>query len=301
MIESSSESGAKAHDVRIAVIVPTYGNWEDCQECMRLLDRQACGGFAVVLADDGSPAPPPDSIRALPFVTYLRLPHAGYARACNVAAREAIGQGASHLLLLNDDTAFGASFVCGWIEQVRANPSAIMAPMIYYFDRPDKVWFSGGRRSLAVPFVAFRRKPARRMAVDVLTGCALLVPVEAWQRLGGFDESFVTYYEDFDLMLRARREGIAAYLLTETNLEVRHKVARTAGRNGPWPREYRLLTSRLLFIRRHFSGFELALCLSLAALHLLATCVLNLPALPDLGRLRQAIATGLGAGAPTPR
>ncbi len=288
-------------DVRIAVIVPTYGNWEDCLACMRLLDRQASREFDVVLADDGSLAPPPDAIHDLPFVTYQRLPHSGYAKTCNTAARTAIARGASHLLLLNDDTAFGPRFISGWIEQVLANPSAIMAPMIYHFDRPDEVWFSGGRRSLAVPFVAYRKKPTRRTAVDVLTGCALLVPSEAWERLGGFHESFVTYYEDFDLLLRARREGIPAYLVPETDLEVRHKVARTAGRDGPWPREYRLLTSRLLFIRRNFSGFEQAFCLPLACLHLLVTCVLNLPALPNLGRLGRAIAAGLGTDGPVAR
>jgi GT2 family glycosyltransferase len=287
--------------LHIAVIVPTYGNWDDCQECLGLLAAQESRDFTVILADDGSLAPPPGAIRDLPFVTYLRLPHAGYAKTCNAAARTAIDQGASHLLLLNDDTAFGPRFIGAWLANVRENPSAIMSPVIYYFDRPEKVWFSGGRRSVAVPFFSCRRRPSEQTPVDVLTGCALLVPSEAWDRLGGFDESFVTYYEDFDLLLRARRANIAAYLLTDRDLEVLHKVARTAGRDGPWPREYRLLASRILFIRRNFSGVELGLCLSLACLHLLATCVVNLPALPNMGRLRQAISTGLGAGGPAPR
>lgn len=288
------------NDVRLAVIVPTYGNWADCLECMSLLARQACRDFTVVLADDGSHARPPEAILALPFVTYLRLPHRGYAQTCNAAARKAIDLGASHLLLLNDDTAFGPRFIGGWIEKIREKPSAIMAPMIYYFDRPDSVWFSGGRFSAAVPFFSCRRRPSQTTPVDVLTGCALVVPCEAWQRLGGFDESFVTYYEDFDLLLRARRKRIAAYLVTDNELDVRHKVSRTTGRDGPWPREYHLIASRLRFIRRHFTGFERAFCLSLAGLHLLVTCVLNLPALPDVGRLRRAITTGMGDGPPRP-
>lgn len=280
---------------RIAVIIPTYGNWSDCLECLQLLAAQDVRDFTVVLVDDGSDAPPPRTILDMPFVDYVRLPHAGFAKTCNAGARKAIQEGCTHLLLLNDDTVFGAGFIHRWIEKVLAHPQAIMAPIIYYADRPDQVWFSGGRRSITVPFMSPRRKPTGQTAVDILTGCALMVPSEAWRRVGGLEEAFVTYYEDYDFLLRARKAGVEAYLVTEKELEVRHKVARTAGREGPWSREYRLLASRLLFIRRQFTGVERAMCLGLACLHLLATCVLCLPAVPDVRRLRQAVAEGMGS------
>lgn len=282
--------------IRLAVIVPTYGNWADCLDSLRLLAAQDATAFTVILADDGAVASPPPAILDLPFVNYLRLPHSGFATTCNAAARTAISSGATHLLFLNDDTAFGIRFISAWLEKIREIPSAIMGPMIYYYDRPEEVWFSGGRRSVVVPFIRCRTKAVAQKPVDILTACALVVPCEAWNHLGGFDESFITYYEDFDLLLRARQSGIPVLLVTEKDLEVLHKVSRTTGRNGPWSREYRMIASRLLFIRRRYVGCEKALCMVLAVPHLLATCIRYLPALPHARHLWNAISQGFEMG-----
>ena len=279
--------------IRLVIVVPTYGNWTDCMECLELLSRQNEPGFHVILADDGAPTSAPTRVSELPFVTHLRLAHRGFAATCNAAAELAISKGATHLLLLNDDTTFGDSFIGTWLRKIQETPDAILGPIIYYHDRPQEVWFSGGAGSIFVPFVRFRRQPEGQMPVDILTGCALLVPVSAWKDVGGFDESYVTYYEDFDLLLRARSRGIPAYLVVEPELAVQHKVARTAGRDGPWPREYRLLSSRLRFIRKTYTGWSKGTCLALAGAQLLFNLVLHLPAIPSLSRLWQAIVDGL--------
>lgn len=279
--------------IRLFVIVPTFGNWTDCLECLDLLARQDEAGFQVILANDGTPTSPPARVADFPFVTHLRLAHRGFAATCNTAAELAISHGATHLLLLNDDTTFGESFISTWLRKIKERPEAILGPIIYYHDRPREVWYSGGPMSIRVPFVRFRQQPASQVPVDILTGCSLLLPVSAWRDVEGFDESFVTYYEDFDLLLRARSRGIPAYLVVEPELGVHHKVARTAGQDGPWPREYRLLSSRLRFIQKRYTGWSQGVCLGLAGVQLLVNFVQYLPALPSLSRLSQAISEGL--------
>lgn len=279
----------------IIVIIPTYGNWDDCTVCLRLLAEQDHRDFRVIIANDGSAIPPPPGFIEQHWLTYLPLVHSGFAATCNRAAQKALSMGATHLLFLNDDTTFGLRFISTWQSTIALNPQAINAPMIYQHDQPSKVWSSGGKRSILVPFVSFRKTYLKPTSVDVVTACALMVPRQAWIDLCGFDESYITYYEDFDLLLRAQKLGILAYIQTHKDLVVFHKGARTAGRNGPWPREYRLIASRILFIRKHFAGHEQALCLVLAALQLLLTCVIHLPALPRIESLRRAIAEGLSA------
>jgi len=283
--------------VRLGIVVPVYGNWADTLECLGTLAAQTCRAFHVFVVDDGSPEAAPDAVRGFPFVTYLRRAHGGFAAACNAGVDAAADGDCTHVLLLNDDTAFATGFVAAWLETIAACPAAILGPMICHFDRPDTVWYSGGPRSIAVPFFRYRRRYTTQTPVDVLTGCVLLVPVEVWRQLDGFDERYVTYYEDFDFVLRARDAGVPVYLLVEPELRVLHKVSRTTLRDGRWPRDYRMIASRLVFIRRRYAGFARALCLVATIPHLVTTVITNLPALPDPRRLGSAIRTGLTADA----
>jgi GT2 family glycosyltransferase len=281
------------HSVRLALVMPVYGNWADTLECLGALAVQTSKNFCLYLVDDGSPEPSPDAVHNFGFVTYLRRSHAGFAASCNAAVNLATEAGHTHVLLLNNDTSFGPNFVATWLSKIVSMPGAILGPLIFYYDRPDVLWYSGGKQSMAVPFFRLRRRFRRQTAVDILTGCVLLVPVEAWTRLGGFDESYVTYYEDFDFMLRAREDGVPAYIVVEPELEVLHKVSRTALQRGKWHRNYRMITSRLLFIVRWYNGIERIVCLAVMIPHILLEVLSSLPDLPHPRLLSNAIRNGL--------
>lgn len=280
-------------DVRLAVIMPVYGNWEDTLDCLGMLAEQSSRHFRLFLVDDGSPDPAPDSISTFPFVTHLRRQHAGFAAACNAGVREAVAQQCTHVLLLNNDTAFGREFITNWLAKISAFPQAILGPIIYYHNHPESIWYSGGKHSIVVPFKRMQARFTRQTEVDILTGCVLLVPAPIWQQLNGLDESYVTYYEDFDMMLRARKMGISAYVVIEPELRVRHKVSRTALRSGRWSREYQMMTARLLFIRRRYSGLEKLACLLITIPHLCFALIINLPAVPDPRRVAAALQAGI--------
>lgn len=290
--ESRVNTAASA-TVRLAVVMPVFGNWGDTLDCLAMLAGQTSQDFHLFLSDDGSPESPPDAVHAYSFVTYLRKPHGGFASACNAAADMAGNAGFTHLLLLNNDTSFGPGFIEAWLAKAAEFPQAILGPLICYFDRPEVIWYSGGPRSVAVPFLRLRRNFTASTAVDVLTGCVLLVPVPAWTRLNGFDERYITYYEDFDFMLRAKDAGVPAYLVVEPALRALHKVSRTSLHHGRWNRDYRMVASRLLFIRRRYSGMERVVCLCVSIPHLAIVALTNIPELPNPRLLWNAIRKGL--------
>jgi GT2 family glycosyltransferase len=296
-LAESCREAAAITPVRLGVVMPVFGNWGDTLDCLQTLAGQTSQDFQLFLADDGSPESPPDAILDYPFVTYLRKPHGGFASTCNAAVDVAADTGCTHLLLLNNDTFFGPGFIETWLAKANAFPQAIMGPLIFYFDHPTVVWYSGGPRSVAVPFFRLRRQFTVQTAVDILTGCVLLVPVQAWNRINGFDERYVTYYEDFDFLLRARDAGVPAYLVVEPELRVLHKVSRSALHRGRWNRDYRMIASRLLFIRRRYSGVERVVCLCASIPHLALVALTNLPDLPNPRLLWNAIRTGLASNA----
>jgi GT2 family glycosyltransferase len=286
-----SEPRRAAENVCLFVIVPVYGNEADTLDCLRMLGEQSNRDFQVIVSDDGSPNPPPDWIDDFSFITWQRNSHAGFAANCNAGARAALSRGATHLIFLNNDTAFGRDFVAGWLQTIHELPDAIVSPIVYWFDRPDEVWFSGGRQGIHVPFFRLNRAWKELTEVDIVSGCAVLVPASAWLALRGFDEGFLMYYEDFDFCLRAKRLGIRIYVAPDSALAVRHKVARSSV--GNFTNHYAMITYRYVFIRRYYRGGSMFLCFLLSVPQLAAILVRSLPRFPNVRRLVTAIGEGL--------
>ena len=282
-------------DIRLWVILPVYGNWQDTHACLSALDAQSAGGFRVLIADDGSPTPPPPSILCWDFAEYVRGEHRGFAANCNAAAGQAIERGATHLLFLNNDTVFAPAFMAAWLRTIAGMPDAILSPLIYRFDKKSRIWFSGGNMTVWAPFFRQRRSFQNITPVDIVTGCALLVPVGPWLDLGGFDKTYVTYYEDFDFTIRAKRRGVRTYVVPDPDLRVWHKESGSFRASGRWAREYRLLASSLIFIRTHYRGPSRWLCLGLKCAHLVAIAFWCLPEWPRPRALWRAVAEGLSA------
>jgi GT2 family glycosyltransferase len=283
-------------DIRLFVVIPVYGNWVETLATLRALAAQDCNRFRVLIADDGTPSEPPSEIHDFEFAKYVKRPNAGFAANCNRAARMAIEKGATHLLFLNNDTDFSREFISGWLRTAARMPNAIVSPIVYWFHRPQSVWFSGGKMTILTPFVRLAREFSGTTQVDIVCGCALLVPLGEWERLHGFDETFALYFEDFDLALRAKAAGIPIFVAADRELHVWHKVSGSFRGGAAWMQEYPLLASRLLFIRRHFQGPKRLLCYVMTVLHLIAMFVYKVPGIPSPRLLWRAAARGMADG-----
>lgn len=281
--------------MRVIVIIPVYGNWEDTAECVKALESQTTRDFQILIADDGSPTSPPPGIHQSPLVQYMKNEHAGYGSNCNRAAQRAIALGATHLLFLNSDTTFPASFIETWIRKAVEIPGAILSPLIYWARYPTRIWSSGGKFTVFTPFVRSRTCFDQVTEVDIVTGCAFLAPVDSWTALGGFDAKYSMYFEDFDLTLRAKEKGIRTYVLPDPELKVMHHVSGSFRGAGAWRKYYLMLTSSLIFIRTHYRGIRKPVCLALSGAHLAMTAVLSLPELPRPRLLWSAVVRGLSS------
>lgn len=78
--------------------------------------------------------------------------------------------------------------------------------------------------------------------VPIASGCCLLMRGDAFRDMGGFDERYFLYFEDFDLCVRLGRQGRIVYLGT---MNVIHHGG-NAARKGLW-HIYQFLRSGLRF------------------------------------------------------
>ncbi|MBS0663747.1 MAG: glycosyltransferase [Verrucomicrobia bacterium] len=225
---------ASCRAVQVSFIVPLYNQLALTRACLGSLRATVPADLAheIILVDDGSTDDTREFLRDLapPHVVLLNDRNRGYAASNNRAARVAQGE---FLALLNNDLVLAP----GWLE-----------PMLAAFRRVPRAGVVGNLQRNATTgaldhagvvfrdggYPAHYRDDPAEFAVDGLaefpavTAACCLVRREWFLRTGGFDEGYQNGFEDTDLCLRAREDGLLN--LVATGSVVRHHISASEGR-----------------------------------------------------------------------
>jgi GT2 family glycosyltransferase len=244
-------------------------NWNRCQDtlaCLASLQRSTMPALPITVVDQGSVDDSVQQIHAqFPTVRVIEThQNLGFARGMNWGIREVLTTDATHLLLLNNDTLVAPDMVARLLMHATTDVG-VLAPAIFYADRPDLIWSAGGEihpllLELRENHLRQQPLPPTPVTRTFFTGCALLVQRQVFDTIGLFDERFFMYYEDLDFCLRIQRAGYRMVLVPDATLW--HKVAQSSGgANSPAERYHMALSSGLYF-RKHLSGWRAPLILS---------------------------------------
>lgn len=242
------------------------------QPCVAALDAE------VVVVDNASHDGTADLVAEQhPWVRLVRsAENLGFAAGNNLGARHSRGK---MLLMLNPDAlpepvtiASGMALMAehpevglggGRLidEQGRTQPSARMFPTLFR----EFVVLSGlaARYPKSRLFGSFDRTwtdPDQDAQVDCVPGAFVLMPIDLFRSLGGFDERFFLYYEEVDLCRRIQAHGLQ--IRYWANLRVQHiggESARTVegqqvSSSGSQLTLWRI-RSGLLYYRKHHGWF----------------------------------------------
>lgn len=214
------------------------------------------GRLRTLLADNGSDDGTLEAVAAaFPEVEILANgANLGFAAGMNAGIRHALAAGADYVFLANNDTTLAPDALDWLVATAERHGAAMVAPAIFYFDAPTRVWWLGGRlRPLLLEVRRYERSPTRHdpapFAVDFVTGCGVLMSRGCLERVGLFDERFFMYYEDSDYCLRARRAG--QLVLVEPRAMMYHKVAVSSGGSDSPNERYQMARSSVQFFRKH--------------------------------------------------
>lgn len=190
----------------------------------------------------------------------------GFARGNNIAAEQATGK---YLLLLNPDTVV----LDGAIDRLVAFAEADGGGNIYggrtlFSDgslNPTSCWRRPSLWSLLCVALGLNQVFPKSEVfnrdwmpsygrdevkeVDIISGCFLLIGRDNWERLGGFDERFFMYGEEFDLCLRAARLGMKCKVCPEATI-IHHGGASERTRAD---KTVKLFQTKVLLMREHWS------------------------------------------------
>jgi GT2 family glycosyltransferase/glycosyltransferase involved in cell wall biosynthesis len=225
---------------RASIVIPVFDQLHHTRRCLQALSAQAHGAsFEVIVVDDGSSDGTDAYCAAIPGLRYHRREtNRGFIAACNDGATLARGE---FLVFLNNDTVPQP----GWLDALLrtfdevADAGLVGARLIFPNGKLQESggvvfadgsgWNYGRGESPDDPRFAYLRD------ADYVSGAAIAIRRDLFERLGGFDARYApAYYEDTDLAFGVRDAGLR--VLVQPAAKVVHDEGGTAGtdtRVGP--------------------------------------------------------------------
>jgi GT2 family glycosyltransferase len=201
----------------------------------------------IIYVVDNSDAMPASRVPADPRIHYIATGrNLGFGKAHNLAIRRARGESDVHFIV-NPDVRILNDAVCILSDLLQGDPGIGLAmPNIVYPDGseqnlckllPTPMTLIGRR---FVPFASMRDAIDRRYVISglsdqhahdipMLSGCFLAARTELLNQIGGFDERFFLYMEDFDLV---RRVSATHRTLYEPRARISHGYQRGSIKNA---------------------------------------------------------------------
>lgn len=230
--------------IKVGVILVNWNGKADTLACVSSLLNSTYPIEQIVVVDngstDGSVACFQTAFRSNPAIKLLALgSNTGFTGGNNAGLRYLAEQGCEAFWLLNNDTEVEPD-TCGRLVKAltETGSGAVTAKILYHATSPARIWYAGAwrdERTLRCPHRGSQEIDAGQYDapayVDFISGCSMMMSREAYEQVGGLDEIFFAYGEDYDWCMRASTKNIKLYY--EPGAVVWHKVSgSTSQRNS---------------------------------------------------------------------
>jgi len=219
------------------VVILNWNGLDDTIECIKSVKNISYPNYGIILVDNGSKDSPVDSIKKIckDIIFIDNKSNLGFAEGNNVGIRVALDNEARYIWLLNNDTIVHRDALTAMIDVGERIPkSGILGSKIYYYDKPDFIWFAGAtinwKRAVSY-HTGINQKDHPQYGVlnevDRITGCSMVVKRELCENIGLMDEKLFLYVEEVDWCIRARNAGYKVIYVPDS--KVYHKISSSTG------------------------------------------------------------------------
>lgn len=255
----------------VSIIVPNFNGEEIIQESLtsflRINYHQDC--FEIIVVDNGSTDNSRNLIRknfgqeiAAHKIKLIELPkNLGAPAAYNAGIRNA-REDFAYILKTDNDIFLDKECLKNLVScfDCDTNIGIVGGKILYYQNRKlihligSKIspFFAGGRG--VGKFKIDHGQYSRKLELDAVNGCMMLVKNEVIERIGLMDERYFLYFDDLDWSLRAKAAGY----------KMVYCPAAFAYHKTPYPQQrfqserwlYFAIYNSFYFMRKHYSGCQ---------------------------------------------
>lgn len=254
-------------EISLALVVVSFNKSEVLQGFCQELVKQSDQNFRLIVVDNSDKEQESEKIRQLiehsDFIfdtTYIKmLRNVGFGAACNEGASTARCLGATHVLFHNYDTYLDADYLSR-MKAYLGNGEKIISPVILKEDGLTTEYRGGDIvdnmfvivRNMQDLKVADMTEGTTDISCTSAPGCCLVMSLDVFESVGGFDPAFFVYFEDTDLCKRLRDAGERIHV--HSDLRIRHAGSSTSGGTGSYVHYFLYSQGKRVYIRKHFGA-----------------------------------------------
>lgn len=243
---------------QVSIIILNWNGYKDTVECISSLEEIVYENCQIVLVDNGSDINEAEILeKDFSIIKTIRSDkNLGFSGGNNVGIKYALDLNADYILLLNNDTIVKTNFLKPLLKKfLDEKEVGIVAPMINYYDEPQRIWTVGGSISrIRGSGFADSNKWESQVSnedreVGFVSGCCMLIRREVFEKIGLLDENYFLYLEDTDFCYRIKEAGYKIFMTPKS--KIFHKVNSSTKNNSLLPLYY-TTRNRLYFAKKNF-------------------------------------------------
>lgn len=227
---------------KVSVIIPNWNGKKFLKTCLDSLETQTFRDFKAILVDNGSSDGSVEFLREnYPEVEIIALDkNYGFAKGNNIGIEETLkDKDVKYIALLNNDTKVEPDWLKELVKVAELDGQiGSCQPKVLSLDDPKIIDAIGIRitkngKAIQIGYETEDRGQHNQVK-EVFGACAgsALYKREMFDQIGLFDEDFFAYFEDVDLVLRARLAGWKCMYVPKAI--VYHVHSATYGKDSPF-------------------------------------------------------------------
>jgi hypothetical protein len=243
---------------QISFIIVNFKGRELLSRCLASVDKIVDVSKELILINNDSVPLIAPALKSCPLKLIQSPQNIGFGRGVNLGAAAAKGE---YLFFLNPDAELVFSALRPALQKFEADARlAILGAKIIDAKNNIQEWSAGEKitpwrivkNNLGFDPNKIFREQIDPLEVDWVSGGALLIRKDIFQKLGGFDEKFFLYWEDVDLCRRARKLGLK--ILYFPSVTARHLGGRSFENKAEQKKHY--YRSQDYYFEKHFGRFS---------------------------------------------